>query len=337
MFDRFPRLISACRAIAGFAVAVAILGGAAAKSFADEYPSRPITFVVGFGVGGSADRTARALAQFMPKELGQPITVVNRKGAGGQIAATFVLSQPADGYTMLATALSPYLANSIIHTGADYTLDDFSFINGQWSDWDLIAVGKDREFKTLAEFVTAVKKNPGKYSASVVTGSAGHLTAFLLLEAAGLPNDAYNIVTYESGSAARTAVAGGQVDITFIGGEGSEGIRDMIRPLAVVREDRVGEWDAPAVNDALKEVGIEIPLVNGSIRGIASSAKFRKENPEGWKKFVAAYERTMKNPEFIEHLKQNNIGADWQGPDKTTAMVKRNFDILKRYKDLIGK
>lgn len=336
MFDRIFRTTGACRTIAGLAVAVAVLGGVAAKSVADEYPSRPVTFVVGFGVGGSADRTARALAQFLPKELGQPVTVVNRKGAGGQIAATFVLSQPADGYTLLATAVSPYLANSIVHTGADYSLEDFSFINGQWSDWDLIAVNKDREFKTLGEFVTAVKKNPGKYSASVVTGSAGHLTAYLLLEAAGLPTDAYNIVTYESGSAARTAVAGGQVDITFIGGEGSEGIRDMIRPIAVVREDSAPNWDAPAVNDALKELGMEIPLVNGSIRGLASSAKFRDENPEAWGKLVAAYERTMQNPEFIAHLKKNNIGADWLGPEKTTAMVKRNFDVIKRYKGLLA-
>lgn len=337
MFKLRSFISGARTAFVSAAVAAAMLAGVAAQAAADEYPTRPVTFVVGFGVGGSADRTARALAQYLPAELGQPVTVVNRKGAGGQIAATFVLAQPADGYTLLATALSPYLANSIIHTGADYKLEDFAFINGQWSDWDLIAVNKDREFKTLAEFVTKLKANPGKYSASVVTGSAGHLSAFLFLEAAGLPTDALNIVTYESGSAARTAVAGGQVDITFIGGEGSEGIRDMIRPLAVIREDRAPNWDAPPLNEALKEVGMTMPLVNGSIRGLAAPAKFKEENPEGFKKLVAAYERTMKNPEFLAHLEQNKIGAEWNGPEKTTEMVMRNFDIIQRYKGMLGK
>ena len=325
------------RLVMGVAAATVVAALMPAAAVADDYPTRPVTFVVGFGVGGSADRTARALAQFLPEELGQPVTVVNRDGAGGQLAATYVLSQPADGYTLLATAISPYLANSIIHTGASYTLDDFAFVNGQWSDWDIIALNKDREFQTLAEFMASVKANPGKHSASVVTGSAGELTAYLLMEAAGLPNDAMNVVTYEGGGAARAAVAGGQVDITIVGGEGTEGIRDMVRPLAVVRDDPAEDWDAPPVNEALGEASMEIPVVNGSIRGLAAPAEFRDSNPEGWEKLVSAYERTMKNPEFIAFLKQNDIGADWLGPDKTTEMVKRNYEILRRYKDKIEK
>jgi len=325
------------RVVLGLAAAAVAASVAPMAAFADDYPSRPVTFVVGFGVGGSADRTARALAQFLPQELGQPVTVVNREGAGGQLAATYVLSQPADGYTLLATSISPYLANSILTTGATYTLDDFAFINGQWSDWDVVALNKDREFQTLADFMAAVKANPGKHSASVVTGSAGELTAYLLMEAAGLPTDAMNVVTYESGSAARAAVAGGQVDITIVGGEGTEGIREMIRPLAVVRDDRAEGWDAPPVNEALGEAGMDIPVVNGSIRGLAAPAAFRNENPAAWQKLVSAYERTMKNPEFIAFLKQNDIGAEWLGPDKTTEVVKRNYDILEKYKDIIEK
>src|SRR3546814_6411846 len=98
--------------------------------------------------------------------------------------------------------------------------DLFAFINGQWSDWDIIALNKDKEFKSLGEFMEAVRANPGKHSASVVTGSAGELTAYLLMEAANLPQDAMNVVTYEGGDAERAAVADGLVDITIVGGEG---------------------------------------------------------------------------------------------------------------------
>lgn len=302
----------------------------------DAYPERPVTFVVGFGPGGSADRTARALAQFLPEELGAPVTVVNRPGAGGQLAATYVRAQPADGYTFLATAISPYLANSIINTGADYTLDDFAFINGQWSDWDLIAASADSEITSMAEMIAAIRANPGEMSVSVVPSSAGHLTTYLLLEAAGLGDADLNVVTYESGGAARAAVAGGQVDFTILGGEGSAGIKEMITPLAVVRETPAPGWDAPPVNEALAEVDLEIPVVTGSVRGLAADAAFRAQHPERFQAFVDAYRRTMENPAFIAHLEENQIGSDWLGPEATTELVQNGYDILVKYGDLIS-
>jgi tripartite-type tricarboxylate transporter receptor subunit TctC len=316
------------------AVSLAMPVSVAAQNQA--WPDRPINFVVGFGVGGSADRTARALAQFMTEEIGQPITVVNRDGAGGQLAATYVLAQPDDGYTILATAISPYLANSILNTGADYTLDDFAFINGQWSDHDLIAASTASGVMTLGDLVTAIRDNPGKHSVSVVTGSAGELSTYILLDAAGIPFENLNIVTYESGGAARAAVAGGQVDFTILGAEGSDAIRDMITPLAVVSEDPLEGWDGvPIVNEALAGSGFEIPVVSGSIRGLAASAAFREEHPDRWEAMVSAYERTMQNPEFLAFLKANEIGADWLGPERTTERVRSNYAILERFGDLM--
>ena len=263
---------------------------------ADDWPSQPVNFVVGFGVGGSADRFSRLLSQYLGEELGKPVVVVNRPGAGGQLAATYVLAQGDDGHTVLSTSLSPYLANSIVHTNASYTLDDFAFVNAQWSDYDLIAVNKDRPFETLPELLESIKANPGKHSVSVVPSSAGQITTYLLLEAAGIPAQNLNIVTYESGGQARSAVAGGQVDFTILAAEGSDGIRDRIRPLAIVRDKPLDNWEeVPPVNEALKPMGVEIPLLDGSIRGIATSAEFKEKHPERFDKLVAAYERTLKN------------------------------------------
>lgn len=303
---------------------------------AEPWPERPITFVVGFGVGGSADRTARALAQFMTEEIGQPITVVNRDGAGGQLAATYVLAQPADGYTLLATAISPYLANSILNTGANYTLEDFAFINGQWSDYDLIAASTKSGIESMADMIGAIRDNPGEHSVSVVTGSAGELSTYILLDAAGIPFENLNIVTYESGGTARAAAAGGQVDFTILGAEGSNAIRDMITPLAVISEDPLEGWDGvPVVNEALAEADLEMPVVSGSIRGLAASAEFRQEHPDRWDAIVSAYERTMQNPEFLAFLAENEIGADWVGPERTTERIRTNYEILERFGHLL--
>lgn len=316
------------------AASIAVPSQVAAQD--QSWPERPITFVVGFGVGGSADRTARALAQFMTDEIGQPITVANRDGAGGQLAATYVLAQPSDGYTLLATAISPYIASSILNTGADYTLDDFAFINGQWSDHDLIAASKESGFETMGDLVSAIRDNPGEHSVSLVSGSAGELSIYILLDAAGIPAKNLNVVTYPSGGTARAAVAGGQVDFTILGAEGSDAVRDMVTPLAVVSEDPLAGWeDVPTVNEALAEVDLEIPVLSGSVRGLAASAKFRDEHPDRWETLVSAYERTMQSPEFLAFLDENEIGDDWLGPERTTERVRTNYEILKKYGDLL--
>lgn len=325
---RRASIFGALAALAAFTVALVPQAAQA------EWPERPVTFVVGFGVAGSADRTARGLATFMADELGQPIKVVNMPGAGSQLAATFVLNQPADGYTILATSISPYLANSIIHGGAKYKLDDFAYINGQWSDWDIILMNKDRPYKTLVEFLEAVRNEPKKHSVSVVPNSSGHLHAMLLTEAAGIPSDALNIVTYESGGAGRAAVAGGQVDITLQAGEGSEGIREFTTPLAVIRETPSPDWDAPTIDEALKPLGVTMPQLNGSVRGLAVRKEVKEEHPEVWQKLVDAYKKTLEKKDVQKFFKQSAIGADWIGPEKTTEIVKRNYDILLKYKDL---
>src|SRR3546814_465896 len=288
---------------AACAIAVSAMSVQSPALAAEEWPSQPVNFVVGFGVGGSADRFSRLLAQYIGPELGQPVVVVNRPGAGGQLAATYILAQGDDGHKILSTSISPYLANSIVHTNASYTLDDFAFVNAQWSDYDLIAVNKERPFKTLPELLESIKNNPGKHSVSVVPSSAGHITTYLLLEAAGIPAKNLNVVTYESGGKARAAVAGGQVDFTILSAEGSEGIRDMVRPLAIVRDTPLKDWEAATpVNEALKPMGIQIPLLDGSIRGIATSAKFKEKHPERFEKLVAAYKRTLQHKQFLEQL-----------------------------------
>lgn len=304
---------------------------------AADWPDRPVTVVVGFGVGGSADRTARAISSFLPDHLGVPVRVVNRPGAGSQLGATYVLSQPADGNTVFFSAISPYLGTSVLLGNADYTLDDFAFVNGQWTDWDLLAVNKERPYKTLAELLTAIKENPGKLKVSLVFGSSGHLSTLLLLDAMGLPHDSLNMVSYDSGAAARTAVAGGQVDFTILGGEGSEGVRDFIRPLAVFRRSPHPNWDAPPVLDALKPLDIEIPVVLGSMRGMATSAAFKKNHPERFQKLVNAYKTALEDKKVQKFMKRSKIGAEWIGPEETTARIQEMFEVFEKYKTHLKK
>lgn len=310
---------------------------AAGHACAQDWPSRPVSIMVPFNTGGSLDRMARGLSTYLSKELGQPVTVTNRPGAGGQAGTTWYLQQPDDGHTILVTAATPYLPTNILVTGAKYTLNDFAFVNAQWSDYTFVAIHKDKPYKTLKDLIDAVKANPGKLSTGYTFGSAGMVSTALLLDALGLPQNAVRSVTYDGGGPVRTALAGGHVDFSVLQGEGSETIRDFIRPLAVIRDARAAEWDAPPLNEALKSFGVTVPILSGSIRAMATHASFRKKNPQAFDKLTNAYRRALENKEFQAWLATNKIDGDWLGPEKTTAVLNANFEVLKKYQHMLKK
>jgi len=305
-----------------------------AASFAQEaWPTPQITFVVALGTGGSADRTARLVAQEMQKELGVPIRVINQEGGGGHVGHTYFMNMPADGSFFLATSIHPYISSAILDFDADYALDDFAFINGQWTDVDVFGLNADLPFETLEEFTAAIAESPGRYRISVVPGSTGLINTIMMLEAYGLSESDVNIVTYESGNAARTAAAGGQVDMTVLGAEGTLPIAEYIRPLAVASDERLENWDAPTLNEALAERGVEVPPLVGSMRGIASHAEFRDNHPELFARFVSAYQSVLEDETFAASLAAQGIGAEWLGPERTTEIIESNFEILQRFQD----
>lgn len=323
------------RSAALASITAAVLTATGPASAQDAWPTRPITMVVGFDAGGSADLTARAVARFMPEEIGQPVLVVNRPGAGSQLAASYVLSRPHDCSTVFFSALSPYLATSILVTNADYTLDDFAYINSQWSDWEMVAVHKDSPYQTLQELLEAAKDNPGKISTSSVFSSSGHLTTLLLLDAFEVPHENVKFVAYDSGGTQRTALAGGTVDFMSTAGDGSEGVRDFIRPLAVMRTERHPRWDAPTMKEALGEIGDELPLVHGAMRGMAVPKGCRDDYPDRYATIVEAYKRTLEREDAKAFMQDADIGHDWIGPDATTAAINDTFSVYERYRDAL--
>jgi tripartite-type tricarboxylate transporter receptor subunit TctC len=137
---------------------------------AQGYPSRPITLIVPWGAGGGTDATARIIASLMEKELGQPVTVVNRTGGSGVVGHAAIASAPPDGYTIgLAT-----VEIGMMHwqgltelSGASYT--PIGLVN---ADPAGIQVRADAPYKTVGDLLAAIKANPGKFKASG-TGQGG--------------------------------------------------------------------------------------------------------------------------------------------------------------------
>lgn len=302
---------------------------------AEDYPEQPITMVVGFGVGGSADRMARAMSSFVADELGQPVQVINKKGAGTLLASNYVLSRPHNGYTIYASTFSPYMTNTIIEGNAQFTIDDFSYINFQWFDEELIALSKRSKYQSLAEVIEAIRDKPKTVRASVVRGSSGHLMVKLILESLGIPQDNLNLVTYNSGGQARAAVAGGVVDFIVISAKGSESIREYLNPQAIVSDQPSDSWGVLPLNQVLADKGVNIPVLPGSIRGFATSAQFKRDYPERFEKITAAFSNALANKELQELLDRGDIGRRWVGPQRSSAVIKTNFELISKYSYLI--
>ncbi len=303
---------------------------------AGPWPSKPITMVAPFSVGGATDRLARSYAQFLGPALGQPVIVTNRIGAGGQTGTTWALAQPDDGHTLLCTAPMPYMGTNILLTHARYSLDSFAFINNQWNDTPVVLTNKERPYQTFADLVEAIRKQPGKLTVGATFGSSGQIGAALLLDTLGLPRNAVRLVTFDSGGGVRSALAGNQVDFAIENSEGSETVRSFLRPLAVINEERLADWDAPTINDVLKPYKVTMPIISGSLRGLVAPAGFKAKHPEDYQKLVDVYQKTLQGPEYSKFLKDNTMGAAWYGPEKSTAQVTESFAVVQKYKTELG-
>lgn len=185
-----------------------------AQSPADTYPTKVIRVVVPFAAGASSDVLGRVVLDRMSKKLKQPIIVDNKAGAGGTIGAAFVAKAPADGYTLLLTTSSPLTINPLIDKSVSYDVQKDLVPVAVLNTVGLLLVARP-EFpaKDLAELVSLIKREPGKYSyASNGSGSYSHMSMELFKKELGLQ---LTHVPYKGAAQAEMDVIGGQVTFMF--------------------------------------------------------------------------------------------------------------------------
>ncbi|MEO3388160.1 tripartite tricarboxylate transporter substrate binding protein [Mesorhizobium sp. CAU 1741] len=317
----------------GVAAAASVLA-AGLPATAQEWPSQPIRIVVGTGPGGSFDRLARAMAEPLAEQLGQPVVVENRPGAATHIGHVYFLQQPADGHTLMVTAPN-VVATNILSDVADYGLEDFAYINLQWSDYDLVFASKDSGIEDMEGLVTRLRDESENLSVAVIANSSGHQTLLLLLERLGVDADRLRIVTYDDGNELRTALAGGQMDFAITAGDSTISIQDMITPLAVARREAHPAWDVPTLNQALEGTGITVAVIDGTLRSFAAHASLPEEYPERWERIVSAFETILADPEHQKEISSQGIGIDWMGPEKSTSIANEAFETTAEFQYLM--
>jgi len=235
-----------------------------------SYPSRPITLVVPFASGGSADISGRAIAERLGKLLGQTIIVDNRGGAGGAIGSAFVAKAAPDGYTLVVTSQSTHVVNPVVTPNLSYNAEtDFAPIALIDRLANVLLVNATLPVKSFDEFVQFVRANPGKWNyASSGNGSVAHLSMELLKAKLGL---VMTHVPYKGAGAALTDLLSGQVQVTWNNLTSNLPMisSGKLRALAVAAPARVAQLPAVPTFDELK-----LPDLNlTSWTGLAAPAK----------------------------------------------------------------
>ncbi len=224
---------------------------------AGVWPTKPIRIVQPFAAGGGGDIVSRVLAEKMQAELGQPVIVENRAGAGGNIGALHVARQPADGYTLMTTSGAFAIAPSLFKGLNFDPVKDFVPITKIAVAPLLVLVRADSPLRTMADLVALAKKDPKAVSyASFGIGSPSHMIGESINRQAGI---SMNHVPYSGGNAA-TDLMGGQVTVAILDAlsQTPQVKAGKLRALALNGSQRL-----PALPDVptLTESGIPFDLV----------------------------------------------------------------------------
>lgn len=224
-----------------------------------DYPTQPITIVVGFSAGGPSDTYARLLAEYLEVSLGQPVVVENRTGASTMLAGGYVASSEPDGYTLFFNTNTTYL-NLLLRDNAPYDVDSFDPVGLMFTGAAFVVAPPDSRFDTLQDLILYARENPGELNYST-TGLGGyvHLTGeyFALVFDADI-----NAVAYGGGAAALQGVMSGEVDLSFIGAAAavSQISAERARGLAITEPERLADLpDIPTVDEVAIDLGMEDP------------------------------------------------------------------------------
>jgi tripartite-type tricarboxylate transporter receptor subunit TctC len=286
------------------------------------YPERPITLIVPWGAGGGTDATARIIGSLMEKELGQPINVVNRTGGSGVVGHQAIASSPADGYTIGLITVEITMMHWVGLTQLKHT--DFTPLGVVNADPAGVNVRADAPYKTVKDFLAAVKANPGKFKASG-TGQGGiwHLALAGLLKDQGIDPAAVPWVPSNGAAPGLQDLVAGGVEVVPCSIPEARSLIDAgkVKPLAIMDASPPALY--PNLPTLKKELGSNWVMAAwrtiAAPKGIPADVQTR---------LVGALKKVHDSKEFRDFMAQRGFGVIWAGPqDAAKFMAKSDADL----------
>ena len=248
------------------AVLVGVLIFGISPASGADYPKSPVSMIVAYSPGGATDFQARIVSMMagLEKYLGQPIVIVNKPGAGGQVGWNWCVEKGTrDGYTMLAYNVPHFIAQSIVYK-TKYDINTFEPVANWGADPAVLIVPKDSAFNEMPELVAFAKKNPGKITVTGAGMFVGHHIALLQFQkAAGIK---LTYIPEKGGVPAMQSVVAGKVKAGFNNLSDAFRNRDRIKILAIADLER--HEFLPDVK-TFKEMGVAVDDSSVNFRGVA--------------------------------------------------------------------
>jgi len=267
----------------------------AAVAAAQDYPNKPIRFIVPYPPAGGTDVVARILTEPLGAALGQPIIIDNKGGAAGNVGTDIAAKAPADGYHILFT-LSSHTINPKLYSKLPFDVEkDFVPISLAAMIPQILVVHPSVPANNVQELIALAKAQPGKLNyASVGTGSPGHIAGELFKLKAGI--DIVH-VPYKGGGPAVTDTIGGQVQMLFVSMPAAwQHVKSgRLKAIAVTSDKRsVAAPDMPT----FLESGVPDYVVNSWYGALAPA----RTPPAAVAKLQAAFAQVLANPQVKEKL-----------------------------------
>lgn len=295
-------------------------------SSAQAFPNKPIRLVCPFPAGGAVDIASRAIAAELTKQLGQSVLVENRAGAGGNVGLAEFVKSPGDGYSIFMTTSGIQAINPTLYSKMPADPNkDMQPVAALVSLNNVLVLHPSVPVSNVAEFLTLVKANPGKFNyASSGSGTSIHMSAEMFKF---LTKTFMTHIPYRGSAPALTDLIGGQVSVMF----------DNI-PSALPHI-KAGKLNAIATTGAKRDPSLpNLPtLAEAGIKGYESGVWFGLTLPASAPKEIvqrlnAEIVKATKSPDFVKRMTELGYNVIGSTPEQMTEMIQ---DELKRWPPVI--
>jgi len=290
------------------------------NAHAQSWPARPIRLIVPLSPGGFADTPARMLGPRLAEQLGKPVVIENKPGAGGTIGADYVAKSPPDGYTLVITG-STHLITSHVYKNVPYdAIKDFTHISMLASGpYVLVVNPKKLAVGSVKELIAAAKAQPGRIDyASSGNGSSQHLVGALFNSLAGVE---LNHVPYKGSGPAMQDLLAAQVGVSFAGvpnvlGQVKAG---RLKALAVTTPKRWSELpDVPTMAEA-------------GVPGYEATLWLSVSGPAGLpapivQRLYSEISKALKDPELQASFRTGGVEAMSMPPEELTKLMRVDYE-----------
>jgi len=307
-------------------ISTLLLLGAIGAAQAQDYPSRPVRLIVPSEPGGGTDISARILAEKLSQSTGQQFVVENRPGAGQMIGTEQVARSPADGYTLLVAAAAITILPATNPNVKFDILRDFVPISQLISSPSIMVTPASLPFKTLKEFVAAVKAKPGVFNfGSAGPGTQPHMAMELFRVMAGLD---MQHVPYKGIAPALNGVIAGQVSAI------------IINPLSAKSQIEAGNVRGLGISSAIRSAIMpDLPTIAETVPGYEAIQWYGLLAPAGTPAPIVArlhkeVAAALKSPEMQRRLAADAAEAVGNTPAEFSAQIKSELEKWAKVAEL---